>query len=484
MIKQKLILYGAGERCRKMCKWLRQCDSVEITVILDSNPDKWGTKVENYQVEAPEKIKEFQDLNICITVSDSNAINDIREKLQHTWHYDLKKEVHYNELCFEALKASEKITQHIRKKMKANSQDRESAVLFVSENGFSLGGIQAWTKDICEALIKDGKENIYVISKRGDYEVPSLLQNHMIYINDQETFSFNALLNMIDVMIEKTPCKVVTTQPDNIILAAYLIKCCYPEMIEIIATVRGANEGIYQAYMNFKDCPDIYIGVSEDIRRDLIRLGINPEKVYSMCVPFECEKSLEHVYTEECFLPIRIGYAGRVEYSQKRMDLLMKLVEVLIENNTCFVMEIAGDGVALRDLEEFIRSNQLEEKVHLFGGIDRSEIPSFWKRQDICVNIADYEGRSHSIIEAMGNGAVPVVTATSGVREDITNDVNGYIVPIGDYHAMAGRIEYLAQHRERLSQMGKLAHDVVYPKSQIELHLEFWKDILSKELSN
>ena len=79
----------------------------------------------------------------------------------------------------------------------------------------------------------------------------------------------------------------------------------------------------------------------------------------------------------------------------------------------------------------------------------------------------------------MGNGAVPVVTATSGVKEDITDDENGYIVPIGDYNAMAERIGYLASHRERLRTMGKLAHDVVYPKSRIESHLEFWKGILS-----
>ena len=159
------------------------------------------------------------------------------------------------------------------------------------------------------------------------------------------------------------------------------------------------------------------------------------------------------------------------------MDLLIKLVQVLVERKICFVMDIAGDGVARQELDEFIRSNHLEKKVRLLGEIDRSEIPSFWKEQDVCINIADYEGRSHSIIEAMGNGAVPVVTATSGVREDIVDDENGYIVPIGDYHAMAERIEYLSKHRERLSIMGNAAHDVVYPKSRIESHLEFWKDI-------
>ena len=105
-------------------------------------------------------------------------------------------------------------------------------------------------------------------------------------------------------------------------------------------------------------------------------------------------------------------------------------------------------------------------------------IPEFWKRQDVCVNLADYEGRSISIIEAMGNGAVPVVTATSGVREDITDTVNGYIVPVGDYCAIADRIRMLDRERALLPKMGKLAHAAVAPKRWMKKHVEFWKDIL------
>lgn len=475
---QKLIIYGAGKRCETLCKLLDQCSDIEIAAILDTNPDKWGMKVGGCQVEAPERINDFDDAKIYIAVADENVSDDIRKDLKQVWNYDLKNEVSYNELRLEVLKSDEEIKKHIYENVKINDCKEEN-ILFVSYNGFSLGGIQAWTKDICEALLKDGQKNIYVMATRGDYEVPSLLKDRMIYIDRQETFSRTSVLNIIDAIKDKLPCKVVTTQPDNTMLAPYLIKCCYPQMVEIITTIRGASKGIYKAYMDYKEIPDIFIGVSQDIKEDLIGMGIEAKKVCSMCVPFECEEVLEREYTEEASIPIRIGYAGRVEYSQKRIDLLIKFVQVLIRNHICFEMEIAGDGVAYQDLKEFIDTNHLENQIQLLGEIDRLEIPDFWKRQDICVNIADYEGRSHSIIEAMGSGAVPVVTATSGVKEDIMDDENGYIVPIGDYGAMAERVEYLASHRERLRTMGKLAHDIVYPKSRIETHLEFWKGILS-----
>ena len=95
-----------------------------------------------------------------------------------------------------------------------------------------------------------------------------------------------------------------------------------------------------------------------------------------------------------------------------------------------------------------------------------------------CVNIADYEGRSISITEAMGSGAVPIVTATSGVKEDIRQGKNGYIVPIGSYCDIAKHIEYFFLNREMLCTMGRLAHDAVLPKSYMKKHIDFWKEIL------
>ena len=65
-------------------------------------------------------------------------------------------------------------------------------------------------------------------------------------------------------------------------------------------------------------------------------------------------------------------------------------------------------------------------------------------------------------MEAMSSGAVPVVTATSGVREDISDGENGYIVEIGNYDEMADRIEELSMRRDRLKMFGQKSHDVIY----------------------
>ena len=84
------------------------------------------------------------------------------------------------------------------------------------------------------------------------------------------------------------------------------------------------------------------------------------------------------------------------------MDLLQKLIGALVKRNVDFRLELAGDGAARNDLEEVVRRNQWDEKVIFLGRLDRSKLSWFWKRQDICINMADFEGRSISILEAMG----------------------------------------------------------------------------------
>ena len=38
----KVVLYGAGKRCKILCHILQYTD-IEIVAILDSNPEKWET---------------------------------------------------------------------------------------------------------------------------------------------------------------------------------------------------------------------------------------------------------------------------------------------------------------------------------------------------------------------------------------------------------------------------------------------------------
>ena len=204
--------------------------------------------------------------------------------------------------------------------------------------------------------------------------------------------------------------------------------------------------------------------------------------MFSITCPVPCDKVLSRGYTVDVSQPIKIGYAGRVVVLQKRMDLLLKVIEILENRDVNFCMEIAGDGPYREEMQRIVIEEGWDKPVHFLGALDRKDIPAFWKRQDICVNIADAEGRCISKLEAMAGGAVPVMTRTAGNPEDIMEGVNGYMVEIGDYGDMAEKINFLARYREMLPKLGLKAHDTVYPKCRREVHTAFWVKLLSGEL--
>ena len=95
MTDYKLVLYGSGKRCKILCKILAQANA-NIIAIIDSNPNKWGEEFEGYSIDSPEKMREFGDGNVCITISDFEAVKIIRKQLNEIYQYSLSNEVGYS----------------------------------------------------------------------------------------------------------------------------------------------------------------------------------------------------------------------------------------------------------------------------------------------------------------------------------------------------------------------------------------------------
>jgi len=480
-MKKKLMIYGAGNRGKNLCELLMENPAFEILCVVDGSSEKWGKKLcGRFEISAPERIRSCRDAHICITVHNSRILQDIREKLEHEYHYDMAMEIEYEELVWSVFESGMSFQNNL---LLQNSLH----IIFDSYMGLGLGGIEAWTKDVCIALLDRGWKHVRILTDQHDYLIPEQLISVVDRVErteDNETEDgIKNFLSLAGYFLERMPCTIITSRPNVELMAACTVKKKEPDKVKIISVIHMGTQDTYQKYAVFREWVDLYIGVSQDIREGMIKLGIPEKQVTSIACPFFCEEVLTRTYTTDRILPLCIGYAGRLDSitpAQKRMDLLLKFMQELADRKINFKLEIAGDGPAREAMEEFLRNKEWKTRVIFLGNITRTEISDFWKRQDVCINLADFEGRSISIIEAMGNGAVPVVTLTSGVQEDVEDGRNGYHIPLGDYHVMADRIEYLEETRERLPEMGQAAHDKVYPKSLLSVHLDFWERILGE----
>ncbi len=157
--------------------------------------------------------------------------------------------------------------------------------------------------------------------------------------------------------------------------------------------------------------------------------------------------------------PLRLIYAGRLEQVQKRVWDFLPLVGQLMQAGAPFVFDIIGTGGELPALRAAFEQAYPHAPVVFHGQVPRKELDEIWPQHDVFIQTSEFEGTSVSMLEAMSHGVVPVVTAArSGVAGVIRNDVNGFVVPVGDIATMADVLVDLVASPSRLEAVGREAH--------------------------
>lgn len=476
MDKKKLIIYGAGNRGKNLYSMIL-ASNIEYDVVTVVDNNKAGCQFsDSVVIQNSNCLMNYANALICITVHNSMAICDIRNEIKEKYNIEYDREIEYEEILLQAFRK-------LRNDNNKYEVNKEYKILFDAYMGLGLGGIESWLKDICTELV--GKYPVRLFCDSKEYPIPDDLQGYIDIINRQDEYgtedSYSNFCSLCDYFENNLPCTIITNRCNVELLAAVEIKKRYPELARIISVIHIGTDDVYKKYALHRTEVDLFVGVSEDIKEGMLKNGISKEKVCSIKLPFSYSDQIEREYSLNREKPIRIGYSGRFDSigkSQKRMDLVLKCIETLKDKKVPFVFSFAGDGSAREDIEKWIKEKDYSEHVYMCGRLTKSEVMKFWENQDICLNLADFEGRSLSILEAMGNGAVPVVTRVSGVAEDITHGVNGVLVELTDYQSAVENIERLESDRFELQRLGENARNSIKKYSSLEYHVTFWKCIL------
>jgi glycosyltransferase involved in cell wall biosynthesis len=118
---------------------------------------------------------------------------------------------------------------------------------------------------------------------------------------------------------------------------------------------------------------------------------------------------------------------GRLD-TQKDPLFLAKSFNLLLETNPDVHLVYVGDGVLREQLESYIHSQGLQERVSLFGLRSATEIADILRAADLFVLSSIYEGMPMCVLEALGSG-LPVVTTDVGeVKLVVKSGENGFVV--------------------------------------------------------
>ena len=78
---EKIILYGAGNRCRVLVDLMDLCN-MPIAHIVDSNEKLWGSYIGKHIIESPDLLSAQHETCICITATRFLALAEIRKKIK------------------------------------------------------------------------------------------------------------------------------------------------------------------------------------------------------------------------------------------------------------------------------------------------------------------------------------------------------------------------------------------------------------------
>lgn len=466
-----ICIFGCGKLGRDMLK-LWHCFGKQPEFMCDNNSELWGTTLDGVQVISPSELRSWKYEKIIIT---SSANEEIEEQLHALGIND--NHIFVSEYTLEA-KTLFALSDYfsVSGRMCSEQHEKKQICMIDLNNGMVLGGVERWSYQFAETVRKLGYD--------GQYLIPVHKQRMMVDENFPPVFlgkpEMQEELGVMESALEHIAAiynpVVICNFPFEIFQAVCLLKKCARKKVCIIAIVHNDEDIYYQVYGLWKKELDYCLAISRKIYRRLLREGIPEEKLLLLKWNMKFPQMKRRYSTN--IEPLRIGYAGRVSVTQKRIDKLIDIASTLDEKGIDFQLEIAGSGDFEEELFALIANRHLVGKVILVGLLPHEAIFGFWNRQDISISCSEYEGHSISQVEAMAMGAVPVVTNTSGAEDDIVDGWNGYIVDVDDLDRMIDRLEGLYMDREKLKEMGQKAKETIIYKNNPEAEKMFWKGLL------
>lgn len=454
MEKRGIVIFGAGSGGQKMKRTL---DSLhyEVQAFTDNNSEKWGTYIEGIEVINPKEISPNADIVIASIYEE-----EIEKQMKILGFADqICKKEKLIELYAE--RQMEEIQQIAKERYNVNNNQ---TYIVETEMGLSNWGVDQYVRTLAKILIDHG-EKVVIYTKWIDNDLNKDLKEILQYFEYSQEKYWDAIKELVANIVTRLPCVIIDNWQNMTLVAAVLAKRLYPDKVKIMSFMHNDLSKLANTIHYFEEDIDVISAVSEDILNKYHRkYSINPKKKYFYKESPIRIKIDEHRYYEmDREKPVRIGYAGRLVKAQKRVHLLLEVIELLEKNKVNYVLEIAGIG-------EFfsILADEIEEKkwsrVHLIGVVDNKDMPNYWKNHDIFLSVSEIEGCSLSMLEAMAEGCVPVATMVSGVDRFITDGVNGFKVGKNHINGLIESIIYLEKHREKIKQFGEQAQRRIIEK--------------------
>ena len=188
---------------------------------------------------------------------------------------------------------------------------------------------------------------------------------------------------------------------------------------------------------------DCLVGVSNYFENMFRRLNLNDNIVTLYNV---VEKPInEKQQFDKHKSKLEILFFGAIDVNKGIFEVLDMWGENKEQMSELFHLTICGIGDSDR-LNKIIYDFQLSDTVTYKGWVNIEDKNNLLAQSDIYLQPSHFESLGIAIIEALSYGIPVIASNVGGIPELITDNENGYLIPVGDMEQLKFKLIYLSHH--------------------------------------
>lgn len=286
------------------------------------------------------------------------------------------------------------------------------------------------------------------------------------------------LLKLVSVLAGRKPYDVIHCQFGTLGPPVLFLKQIGALSGKLVTSFRGhdatqyakVNSGMYDELFSEGD---LFLPVSEDIKRRLVKMGCNENRIEVLHSGIDCSKFEFYGRRRGADEPTRIISIARL-VEMKGIAYAIEAIAKIIKTGRPLTYTVIGDGELREKLTQLIHDLGVSNEIKLLGWMNHEAVNRLLQQAHILVapsitaTRGETEGIPNAAKEAMAMGLPVVSTLHGGNAELIEDSVSGFLVAERDADALAERLAYLCDHPERWPGMGQAGRAHIEAEFDIE----------------
>ena len=180
------------------------------------------------------------------------------------------------------------------------------------------------------------------------------------------------------------------------------------------------------------DNVDIFLSISENIKKDLLSLKVDIKKIFNISNSVYLKKFEK--YKKKKNNELKFITVGRYAEKKKGYDKVEKIAKGLIKKKIKFKWILVGKNISELKKKKLIYKNK--KNFFLVKNIENiyesyfpnSKLIKLYKSADLYLNLSRVESFGITFVEALASGLPVISFNTKGANEIIINNYNGIII--------------------------------------------------------